>query len=50
MELYPKAIEYLEKIIEKEKKQSENKYSHASFFRSNKPKKYFEEIIEKANN
>ncbi|MDJ0659392.1 MAG: AIPR family protein [Crocosphaera sp.] len=49
-QLYKKAIEYLEKIIEKEKKQSQNKYAHASFFRSNKPKKYFEEIMEKENN
>ncbi len=42
--LYPQAIKTIEKIIEQGKKNLSKQYSHTSFFRSNKPKKYFEDL------
>lgn len=50
-DLYPKAVEAIERTISKEKEllakqYSHTVYSHAVFFRSNKSKKYFEDLEE----
>jgi hypothetical protein len=44
--LYQDSIKILEKIISKEKKVAGQKYIHSTFFRSNKSKKYFEDLEE----
>ena len=44
-ELYPKAVGLLQELIEQEKisyKGYRDNYSHASFFKSNRPKRLFE--------
>ena len=45
-ELYSKAVEAIERTISKEKGLLGNQYSHAVFFRSNRSKKYFEDLEE----
>ncbi|MBA3534420.1 MAG: AIPR family protein [Ardenticatenales bacterium] len=42
--LYDSAIKILEEFIEKERGLLKEKYSHAAFFKTNKPKKYFEDL------
>jgi AIPR protein len=44
--LYPKAIQHLENGVQEAKKRSGRKYSDAVYFRSERPKKYFEDILE----
>jgi cAMP phosphodiesterase len=44
--LYTNALNIIEKTIEKEKNTTGTKYSHSTFFRSNKSKKYFEDLEE----
>jgi len=43
-DLYQDAVNIIEKTISKEQKVAGPKYTHSTFFRSNKSKKYFEEL------
>jgi hypothetical protein len=44
--LYPDAVNVIETTISKEQKAVGQKYTHSTFFRSNKSKKYFEDLEE----
>jgi len=47
--LYPKAIEIIKQMIDEEQislAEHKDKYNHASFFKSNKPKKLFEDYFQ----
>lgn len=43
-DLYQGSVSIIEEIISKEKKVAGQEYTHSTFFRSNKSKKYFEEL------
>lgn len=45
-QLYSESVNIIEKTISKEQSVSGQKYTHSTFFRSNKSKKYFEELEE----
>lgn len=42
--LYQNAVKTIEAVISKERKTARSKYNHSTFFRSNKTKKYFEDL------
>jgi|LakMenEpi03Aug12_release.lakeMendotaPanAssembly.Ray.scaffolds.fasta_scaffold183045_1 hypothetical protein len=44
--LYPNAVKTIEAVISKERRTAGSKYNHSTFFRSNKTKKYFEDLEE----
>ncbi|MEO1296729.1 MAG: AIPR family protein [Cyanobacteria bacterium J06636_16] len=45
-DLYPDALSVIERTIQRERDSIGQKYSHSIFFRSNKSKKYFEDLEE----